>query len=236
MKTGLPANPGNYPLIILGLLGGVASGKSLVADHLKSLGAGILDGDRAGHEVLLTAEVKQEIFNRWGESVFTGEATRDSAAIIPKNENSLQNHQVNRAALAQIVFRPTAEGRADLTQLEQITHPRIKILLEQQLASFRSQGKLLAVLDAPVMIKAGWHKICDTIMFVDAPYAARLERARRRGWSERDFDEREAAQEPLEFKRSLADVTIDNSGTPAATKAQLDTWWQTVILPRSNES
>jgi len=237
VKTGRPVNPGSYPLLILGLLGGVASGKSLVADQLKSLGAGILDGDQAGHEVLQQTEVKQEIFKRWGAEVFEPDPKTQTCEVnagtetFPTESQVNQASRVNRAALARIVFQPSAAGREALEQLEQITHPRIKLLLERQLSSFRAEGYSLAVLDAPVMIKAGWHKLCNVIMFVDAPHAARLARAKRRGWEEGEFERREAAQESLEYKRSLADVIIDNSGTPEATAIQVNSWWNSQFPP-----
>ena len=213
-------------MLILGLLGGVASGKSLVADQLKTLGAGILDGDRAGHEVLQQQEVKQVIYDRWGAKVFQSEKASPTSDSNDSSEFSLATSHVNRAALARIVFAPTSTGRADLEQLERITHPRIKLILEEQLASLVARQVPVAVLDAPVMIKAGWHKFCNVILFVDAPRSARLERAKRRGWDEAEFDRREAAQEPLDFKKSLAQVVVDNSGTPEQTQQQVIKWWQ----------
>jgi dephospho-CoA kinase len=226
VKTGLLVNPGEFPLLIIGLLGGVASGKSLVADQLKALGAGILDGDRAGHEVLLQHEVKQAIYDRWGADVFEKDEISRGNTPHGTSNFSLATSHVNRAALARIVFPPTSAGRAELEQLERITHPRIKLILEQQLASLTAHHVPVAVLDAPVMIKAGWHKLCNIIMFIDAPRVARLERAKRRGWDEAEFDRREAAQEPLELKRSLAQVVVDNSGTPEQTQKQVLKWWE----------
>lgn len=231
MKTGLLANPGEFALLIIGLLGGVASGKSLVADQLQTLGAGILDGDRAGHEVLNQHEVKQAIYDRWGAGVFESNETAPASNALESSKLSLATSRVNRAALARIVFAPTSAGREELEELERITHPRIKIILEQQLASLVARSVPVAVLDAPVMIKAGWHKLCNIIMFVDAPRSARLERAKRRGWNEAEFDRREAAQEPLEYKKSLADVVVDNSGSPEQTQKQVLTWWESQFPP-----
>jgi dephospho-CoA kinase len=234
VKTGLLVNPGEFPLLIIGLLGGVASGKSLVADQLKALGAGILDGDRAGHEVLLQNEVKQAIYDRWGADVFESKGTAPASDSLEASKLSLATSQVNRAALARIVFAPTSAGRAELEQLERITHPRIKLILEQQLASLIARHVPVAVLDAPVMIKACWHKLCNVIMYVDAPRAARIERAKRRGWDEAEFDRREAAQEPLDFKKSLAQVVIDNSGTPEQTQKQVLKWWESEFPTTAN--
>src|SRR5690606_17698829 len=102
------------------------------------------DGDKAGHQVLRQDEVKEAIRNRWGDAVFQ---TVDEENF--DDEHSTETFQafdptphvfdqVNRAALARIVFAPTPEGRAELAKLEQITHPRIKRLLERQLAEMRA--------------------------------------------------------------------------------------------------
>ena len=91
----------------------------------------------------------------------------------------------------------------------------------------------MAVLDAPVMFKAGWEKLCDKILFVDAPRELRLARALRRGWSEADFDARESAQESLDVKRSHADVILDNSSSPEHAYAQVQRFWHSLEEERA---
>lgn len=212
-----------------------------MADQLKTLGASILDGDRAGHEVLRQPEVKQAIYDRWGEAVFARDAataaraSEASQVSLPPSgalDGTLKDCEVNRAALARLVFAPTEQGRDALEALEQITHPRIKLLLEEQMAALAARNAPLVVLDAPVMIKAGWHKFCNVLMFVEAPASVRLERARRRGWEDAEFFRREAAQESLEYKKSLADVLIDNSGSPLETRNQVEQWWRFQFIER----
>lgn len=193
---------------IIGLLGGVASGKSLVAEQFCRLGAGLLDGDRAGHEVLRLTDVRQFIHQRWGEGV-----------IGPDGE-------VDRKALGRIVFDPSPQGRQALEQLEAITHPRITERLRQQVAELAAAGRAVAVLDAPVMLKAGWDQFCDHIVFVDVPREARLSRAAARGWRQEDFAARESAQEPIAVKRARADLVIDNSGSPEQTREQVERLWR----------
>ena len=194
-------------MLITGVVGGVGSGKTLVASELGKLGAGVLDGDRAGHEVLKEGEVCRAIRERWGDQVFD------------------RMGHVERRRLAQIVFAPTPTGLTELEYLEQLTHPRILALLEGQILEMRDQGVALAVLDAPVMFKAGWDQLCDKIIFVDVPCPIRLARCRERGWTEEEFARREASQESIEWKRSRADVVIDNSGPPAATRRQVEQFW-----------
>ena len=199
-------------MILIGILGGVASGKSEVSSRLRSLGAAVLDADRVGHAVLREAEVKRAVQRRWGEAVL------DAAG------------EIDRRKVAEIVFAAAPESKAELTFLEELTHPRIGQRLQEQLAELHREGVRAAVLDAPVMLKAGWDRMCQRIIFVDAPRDVRLARARQRGWTEADFAAREAAQEPLETKRSRADVTIDNSLTRQHLFAQVDRFWQSLFL------
>jgi len=189
---------------VLGLLGGVASGKSFVAGLLAEHGAAVLDADRAGHQVLEQDEVKAALRERWGPRVFT------------------PTGQVDRKAVGEIVF----QDQAELEFLEAVTHPRIGCLLQEQIEHLLQQGAPAAVLDAPVMLKAGWDAICDAIWFVDAPRPTRLQRALQRGWTEAQFAAREAAQESLDEKRRKADVMIDNAGSSQATAAAVARHWQ----------
>jgi dephospho-CoA kinase len=136
--------------------------------------------------------------------------------------------EIDRRKVAEIVFAAVPESRAELTFLEQLTHPLIGQRLQEQLAELHREGVRAAVLDAPVMLKAGWDRMCQRIVFVDAPRDVRLARARQRGWTEADFAAREAAQEPLETKRSRADVTLDNSLTRQHLYAQVDRFWRSL--------
>lgn len=193
---------------VIGLVGGIASGKSLVSDLLCRQGAQLLDADKAGHAVLRQAEVKQALRERWGEQVFG------------------KDGEIDRAAVARIVFGSGDAAAAELRFLEQITHPRIGKLLEDRMAELSAAGIPAVVLDAPVMIKAGWDQRCDMILFVDAPRDIRVERALQRGWTEEGFAAREAAQESLAEKRRRADFVIDNSGPVGHTEQQVKQLWQ----------
>jgi len=197
-------------MILIGILGGVASGKSAVSNRLKMLGAVVLDADRAGHEVLREPEVKEALRRRWGDAVF------DAAG------------GVDRRKVAGIVFAETCRGREELAFLEQLTHPRIERRLRGQLEELSLRGVRVAVLDAPVMLKAGWDRMCDGLVFVDTPRHVRLARARQRGWTEAVLAAREAAQEPLETKRRRAVTLIDNSSSWEHLHEQVDRFWRSV--------
>jgi dephospho-CoA kinase len=197
-------------MLVIGIVGGVASGKSLIAKQLEDCGAKVLDADRVGHEVLNQKEVKEAIRDRWGDRVFDTQGG------------------VDRRAIAEIVFAAPPSGFPELNFLEQLTHPRIKLALRNQLDTLAAQGTKVAVLDAAVMIKSGWDQICDKILFIDVPYPVRLNRAKQRGWTEAALVQREASQVPLETKRARADQTIDNSGTLEQTREQVEAFWKTL--------
>lgn len=198
-------------MLVIGILGGVAGGKSLVAKELERLGAGHLDADRAGHEVLRLASIRAAARQRWGSEVFDAEG------------------QIDRSRLARIVFAAPPSGPRERKYLEQLTHPEIGRLLDQQAEQLTASGATAAVLDAPLLLEAGWDKFCDTLVFVDAPRDVRLARALTRGWTEQEFAARENAQERLDLKRERADVVIDNATSPEHTRLQVERFWQSLV-------
>ena len=194
-------------MLLIGLVGGIASGKSFVAGQMRALGGVVLDADVVGHEVLREKEVIQSLRRRWGAAVLNPEGS------------------INRGAVAKIVF---ASGNEEEKRfLESVTHPRIAARLHEQIAIAKASGNALAaVLDAALLFEAGWDKHCDLIVFVSAPREARLARALSRGWSQSDFLAREATQLPLDEKRARSGYSIDNSQTPDQTRWQVNEFWR----------
>ncbi len=210
--TGSPSSLAPANVRIIGLVGGVASGKSLVAQQLCQLGAHSFDADRVAHDVLRLPEVEVLVRERWGTRVFGADG------------------HVDRAALGGIVFEPSPRGPVELKYLEQLTHPKIGQAFARQLAELSTlAGTHVLVIDAPLMLEAGMDKWCEKIIFVEAPRPMRLARALARGWREVDFVARERAQDSLPSKRQRADVVIDNSGSPDATRAQVERLWQSLV-------
>jgi dephospho-CoA kinase len=193
---------------VVGLVGGVASGKSLVAKQLEELGALRLDADQAAHRVLLDHEVEEAARSRWGENIMRADG------------------RIDRRRLGQIVFAPGEVGRRERAFLERLTHPRIASILEEQAAAAQGGKYRVAVLDAPVLLEAGWDRLCNTILFVDARQEVREQRAGQRGWDRDGFAAREAAQKTLTEKKARAEEVIDNSGSIEATQAQLLSLWR----------
>ncbi len=195
---------------VIGLAGGIASGKSEVARQLQRLGGHWLNADQLGHAVLAETDVMARLRQRWGDRV----ADRDG--------------RPNREAIAEIVFDP-GQGERELRFLEEVLHPRIRQLVVEQIAQLRSQPSPPAavVLDAPLLFEAGWQADCDLVLFVDAPRAARLQRVRQeRGWTDEQLGQREARQWSPAEKRRHADVVIDNSSDLAFLREQIQNFWK----------
>ena len=178
---------------VIGLLGGIGSGKSTIAQQLMELGAHKIDADKVGHEILSDEDVRHAVKNRWGEFVFD------------------ENGWIDRARLAKMVFGNAEGESSSLADLEAITHPRIRAEIQRRLQVLRDARAEVVILDAPVLIKAGWDHLCDELVFIECPLATRLRRVEQRGWSAADLESREAAQTPLDEKRSRCHVSLDNS-------------------------
>jgi dephospho-CoA kinase len=198
-------------MLVIGILGGVASGKSLVSSELAGLGAGVLDADAAGHEVLRMPAIAAAARRRWGEEIFGADG------------------QIDRKRLARLVFSPPPEGPRQRKYLEELTHPEIGQLLGHEARRMSESGTVAAILDAPLLLESGWDKFCGRLIFVDAPRELRLRRALARGWSEKEFAMREGAQEDLDSKRGRADVVVDNSGSPEQTRDQVQRLWRSLV-------
>jgi dephospho-CoA kinase len=196
---------------IIGLLGGIASGKSMVAEQLACCGAEVLNADKIAHEVLQRPEIEAAVRGRWGNAVF------DDAG------------RIDRKRLAELVFAPPPEGPQDRKYLEELTHPEVIRIIKERLDEAAKSGIPAAVIDAPLLSEAGLDKLCDKLIFVDAQNELRLGRAIARGWKREDFAAREDAQKSLDFKRNRADLVIDNSGSPEQTQAQIGRLWQNLI-------
>ncbi|NLX14650.1 MAG: dephospho-CoA kinase [Phycisphaerales bacterium] len=182
MKTGKP---------IIGLAGGIGSGKSTVAAMMRKLGAAVINADEIGHEMLDQPDVIAEVQRWWGSSV-----------VSPDD-------RANREAIRLIVSRdPQAR-----TRLEGLLHPRIDRRSRELLARHQADPEVRAVVwDAPLLYEAGLDRYCDRVVFVETDEASRVERvARQRGWSPEDLRTLENSQKPLDFKRKKADYVINNS-------------------------
>ena len=196
------------PPIVVGLCGGIGSGKSYVAELLKDLGAQVFDADRVGHNVLREDGVKEVLHQRWGNQVFGS------------------NGEVDRQAVASIVFGGDDNAVAELRFLQSVSHPIIQHALEEFIETFHLAGNsVLIVIDAALLFEAEWDQCCDQVIFVDCSESVRWERCRERGWSDEEISQRQAFQLEVQEKRRRSDLILDNSGTRDNTLSQLQTMW-----------
>lgn len=186
---------------VFGLTGGLASGKSLVAEHLRARGVPIIDADALAREVVQPgSEGLAEIARQFPPDVVRGGA-------------------LDRKRLAAIVFSDPVQR----ARLERITHPRIQALRSARLAELEASGEPLAGYDVPLLFEKGLEAELRPVVVVYAPPALQLARAMARdASSEAEARARLAAQLPLSEKVQRADYVIDNSGSPAATRAAAD--------------
>ena len=191
MTSAIPSAP-HIPVI--GVIGGIGSGKSAVtrwvADHANVLR---IDADQMGHAALRMDTVKQSLQQRFGNDIL--------------NESG----EIRRDVLAQRVFGDSEGQKTARRDLEKIVHPAIEQQIVDAIADGVKQGCQGVLLDAAVLLEAGWRHRCDAVVFVDAPDAVRERRvAARNGWSLSELQRREASQLGLDEKRNQSDVVISN--------------------------
>jgi dephospho-CoA kinase len=194
---------------VIGLIGGIGGGKSALARRLADRGAAVIDADAVGHELLEDPAIRARVIERFGPGV-----------LEPGGEGEGVPARIGRRALAAIVFHDASA----LRDLEALLHPAMRERFRRAIGRLVAEGtRPLIVLDAAVLLEAGWDDLCDRIAFVDAPRAERLRRAREsRGWSEETFAARERAQWPVERKRDRADWIIANHGGPERLGREVD--------------
>lgn len=186
--------------LLVGLTGGLATGKSTVSAILQSLGCVVLDADVLAREVVAPGQpALAAIATEFGRDVLGPDGTLD------------------RKRLGAIVFSDPARRR----RLEAITHPAIRDRFLARLAELQARGfEGLVVWDAPVMIESGGYRDMDRLVVVVTDAATQRARALSRDGDPADTERKIASQMPLADKARLADYVIDNSGDPAATEAR----------------
>ncbi len=176
---------------IIGIVGGIGSGKSFVAKLFGDLGCLVIDSDAQVREAYTDPAVRKTIRRWWGNGMLHADGT------------------INKSAIAGKVFADPAEKQ----RLEELLHPLVNAAREQQMRAAGDNPQVLAfVWDTPLLLEAGLAKHCDTVVFVDAPRQRRLTRVRARGgWDEAELLRRENSQMALDTKRSLSDHVVTNA-------------------------
>jgi dephospho-CoA kinase len=188
--------------LVIGLLGGMGSGKSSVAAEFAKHGARVINADRLGHEALQKPAVRDQLVGRWGSGILD------------------ENGDIVRSRVARIIFADEMERKA----LEAVVHPYIGQRIREEIEAARADPSVkLIVLDAAIMLETSWDKVCDRLVYVHAPRAARLRRlAEQRGWSAKEVELRERAQTTLTEKATRAERAVDNSGSPETLSRQVE--------------
>lgn len=188
--------------MIVGILGGIGSGKSTVTRMMVEMGAEAIDADRLAHEVLETPRARKALVEWLGPEALQG------------------NGQVNRKHVARRVFSVPSE----LERLEKIVHPEVIRRVEERVKEHeqrKKEGDLL-VLDVPLLLASPLKRLCHSLVFVDARDEVRRARVEAKGWEPGELEERESFQTTVEEKKRAADHFIDNSGPLEETRRQVE--------------
>lgn len=197
-------------MITIGLTGGIGSGKSTVGAMLKDLGAAFIDADKVGHRLLREdAELKAEIIRLFGDTIVNG------------------GGQIDRRRLAGIVFSDPAA----LIKLNVVTHPLINRAVATEVAEVRETGYKVAVIEAPLLIEAGWAAESDVIWLTVAPADVVLNRlVDKMGYTEAEALSRISSQISNEERRQYAAEVIDTDTTLEELKIRVERLWKGLRL------
>ncbi|MFN2565201.1 MAG: dephospho-CoA kinase [Gemmatimonadaceae bacterium] len=196
-------------MLLVGLTGNIASGKSTVARMLSERGATIIDADVLSRRAVeLGTEGYRRIVERWGDAVLAPDGHLD------------------RGALRTIVFANPEE----LEHLNAIVHPEVERMRDRLVREAVERGDRIVVCDIPLLFERRLGENFDRIILVDAPRPLRLERlVGERGLRETEAMEMITAQMPAELKRARADIVIDNDGTLGQLEQQVASAWATLL-------
>ncbi|MGN6627992.1 MAG: dephospho-CoA kinase [Tepidisphaeraceae bacterium] len=175
---------------IIGVVGGIGSGKSFIARCFGELGACVIDSDALVHQVYTQPEVRQILKDWWGDAVFNADGS------------------VNRRAIAARVFTDASA----LRRLEELVHPLVNQARDRLMRAAASDPAVTAfVWDTPLLLETGAQDRCDAVVFVDVPEEIRLQRVAARGWDADELRRREKLQMALDKKRLLSQYVVSNA-------------------------
>ncbi|PVU95446.1 hypothetical protein BB559_002735 [Furculomyces boomerangus] len=191
-------------MLIIGLTGGISTGKSTISNHLRKKGIPIVDADLIARQIMEPgARGYNLVLKNFGKDVL------------------LQNsNQIDRKKLGEIIFRNVEKRQL----LNRCTHPAVRTKMLSELLGYYIRGYPMCVLDVPLLFEGGLHRYCNKVVVVSSTEQIQLERLMKRdGITEEQAMSRIEAQMPLSEKRKLADMIIENNGTIENTINQVDT-------------
>jgi len=186
---------------VIGIVGGVGSGKSFVARLLASLGCAVIDADELVRQAYREPQVIDAIRRWWGDDVVRADG------------------EVDRKRIASIVF----DNPAELAKLEGLLHPRVNAERARLREQYQADPDVVAIVeDTPLLLEKGLDKDCDVLVFIESSLADRQRRvAAHRGWSAEQLAGREKKQTPLDIKAQRADYVVQNHGDEATCLAHV---------------
>lgn len=195
--------------MVIGLTGGIASGKSTVSAKLKQLGAAIIDVDILSREVVSKGEIAyNRIVQCFGENI-----------LLPSG-------QINRKRLGSIVF----SDKEKLALLNSITHPEIINKVKDKIQALKAAGEKVIVVDAAILIEMGLYKYVDSVWVVTVDKETQIKRLIERDkYDYRDSENRVNSQFTNDIRRKYADVIIDNNKSIEEVGKRLEELWNNII-------
>jgi dephospho-CoA kinase len=192
-------------MIVIGLTGGIGTGKSEAARILQDLGAVIINADQVGHKAYIPhSEIWQEVVKAFGEDI-----------LQPSGE-------IDRKKLGGIVFSDPEH----LARLNRIMHPRMAKMVAERIKLLAEQGKSVVVVEAAILFEAGWDSLVDEVWSTDSPEGLVIGRLQaRNGLSEEEARRRIGAQMSASERRRRSNVVIDNSGDLADLERAIQSLW-----------
>lgn len=200
-------------MLVIGLTGGIGTGKSEVARILSELGAAVIDADKVGHKVYAPrTEVRHEVLLTFGSQVLKADG------------------EVDRDKLGSIVF----EDREKMARLNAITHPAIVKRIKGRLRKLEGQGTEAVVIEAILLVESPLAGLVDEVWMTLAPEEQVVERlARRSGLTPLEVRQRIGMQPPFSTKARSADVVIENRGDLEELKNEVESLWKRRVKGRS---
>jgi len=201
-------------MILVGLTGGIASGKSTVSQMFAELGAAVIDADKVGHEVLYDhVETKRDLVAAFGSGILTPEGG------------------IDRGKLADIVFNSSES----LGQLNLIMHPVIYRMIEERVEALHRKGFEVVIVEAAVLIEANWTGLVDQVWVTLASEDTVINRlCANKGFTEEQAKARINSQMPIDERARYADVVINTDCDLSAVRAQAESIWQKIQAQKEN--
>ena len=196
-------------MLVIGLTGGIGTGKSEVSHILQELGAVVIDADRVGHEAYKPrSEIWRAVVHSFGEEI-----------LGPSGE-------IDRKKLGNIIFRDQSARET----LNSIMHPKMADIIGEQIDHYRQEGNEVVVVEAALLMEAGWSSLVDEIWVTSSSEEEIVQRLRDRdGLSEEQIRDRIRSRLPFEERATQAHVVVENSGDKGELREKVESLWSSGV-------